>query len=198
MTHVESNQWESTWEVEFPSSSREELLTALVVRDLLHGSSFDLELDAGGSVVAVDYDVGDEWEDGRARLLVSAQLSGPEDRVAVQDLTEHVLEQVVDEAQGLVSRCELVATTGLSCLLFERVLETEERWDLVIPDWLAPDGAEVPFGFRSVVATTGEPWPTDEQLNAHGRLILVPYDGDAHLFAIPAPTNEDGALPVIQ
>jgi len=198
MTQSESNQWESTWEVEFPSASREELLTALAVRDLLHGASFDLELDTDGSVVAVDYDVGDEWEDGRYRLLLTAQLSGPEDLAAVRELTEHVLEQVVDEAQGLVTRCEFVASIELSRLLFERVPEAEERWDLVIPDWLAPDGAEVPFGFRSFVATTHEQWPTDEQLDAHGRLILVPHEDQAHLYAIPAPTTDNEDLPVVQ
>jgi len=196
MTQADSNQWESTWEIEFPSTSREELLTALTVRDLLHGSSFDLELDADGSVVAADYDVGDEWEDGRYRLLLTAQLSGPEDLAAIQDLTENVLEQGVDEAQGLVSRCELVATVGLSCLLFERVHETDERWDLVIPDWLAPDGAEVPFGFRPLIAASRELWPTDKQLDAHGRLVLVPFKGEAHLFALPAPMDE--TLPVFQ
>jgi hypothetical protein len=96
----------------------------------------------------------------------------------------------------LVSRCELVATVGLSGLLFERIHETDERWDLVIPDWLAPDGAEVPFGFRPLIAATRELWPTDKQLDAHGRLVLVPFKGEAHLFALPAPMDE--TLPIFQ
>jgi len=173
-----------------------ELLTALMVRDMLHGASFDLELEEGGRLVAVDYEVGDELEDDGYRLLVTAHMEGVEDLPAVQELTEQVLEQLLDDAQGLVKRRELVAIIHLGSLRFERVPDEGERWDLVIPDWLAPDGAEVPFGFRPLVAATGEPWPTDEQLDRYGRMIIVPHSGNAYLFAVPAPTED--SLPVIQ
>ncbi len=55
------------------------------------------------------------------------------------------------------------------------VPEDEERWDLVIPDWLAPDDAEVPFGFRSFDKVSGEPVPDNAAFDAHGRVIAVPF-----------------------
>ena len=67
------------------------------------------------------------------------------------------------------------------------VPEDEERWDLVAPDWLAPDGAEVPFGFRSFAADSGESWPGNDLLDAHGRVILVPAGDEIVAFGIPAP-----------
>ena len=82
--------------------------------------------------------------------------------------------------------------------------EDQERWDLVAPDWLAPDGAEVPFGFRSFDAKSGEVWPDNEVLDAHGRVVLVPDGDEILVFGIPAPEgwgdedhNEEGeGLPV--
>ena len=43
--------WETGWEVGFPAANADEMLLALVVRDLVHGASFDVEshwLSAGG------------------------------------------------------------------------------------------------------------------------------------------------------
>jgi hypothetical protein len=198
MLKIESGQWESTWEVAFPARTGEELLTALVVRDLLHGASFDLELEPTGPVVSVDYEAGDELEGDAYRLLVTARVSGVEDRAAVQELTEHVLEQLLEEGVELVARRDLLATIPMSDVVFEVVDESEERWDLVVPDWLAPDGAEVPFGFRPMADS--EPLPSDEQLDGHGRVVLVPHGDTAFLFGIPAPVDDDngGELPVIQ
>ena len=39
--------WEAAWEVEFPVASLEELAIALVVKDLVHGTSFDIEGEGG-------------------------------------------------------------------------------------------------------------------------------------------------------
>jgi hypothetical protein len=173
---VDSIEWEASWEVAFPATSPEELLLALVVRDLLHGDSVDLELDEEGSnqVLAVDYLAGDEEQEDGYRLLVTARVEGTEAREALQQLTERLLEQLVDEAEALVDRRQLLETVDLGALAFVPVPEEEERWDLVVPDWLAPDGAEVPFG----------------------RLVVVPHAGSAHLYAIPAPVGDE-SLPVI-
>ncbi len=195
--------WETSWEVSLPADTVEELLLGLVVRDLLHGTSFDLEHDREGqsSTLAVDYTVGDELEGRIYRLLVTMRASGKEDRLAVQSFTEELLEELVEDSEVLVGRRQALGSVELGSLGFERVPEEEERWDLVIPDWLAPDGAEVPFGFRSVIASTREAWPSDEQLDRHGRIVLVPHAGTAHLFAIPAPGGEeaggDRQLPVV-
>ena len=79
----------------------------------------------------------------------------------------------------------------LNQVRFDVVPEDEERWDLVIPDWLAPDDAEVPFGFRSFDSASGEPVPDNAALDAQGRVIAVPFEDKILFFGIPAPEEHD-------
>ncbi len=189
--------WEATWQVEFPAADRRELLLSLVVRDLLHGSSFDLELAEHGDVMAVDYLAGDEQQNDVYWLLVTARVQGPDDRESLQRLTEDVLEELIAEAERVVEARQRLGSLAIETLTFEVVPEDEERWDLVVPDWLAPDGAEVPFGFRPIDAATASHWPSDELLDAHGRIVLVPHGGVAYLYGVPAPVGEGLELPVV-
>jgi len=182
--------WEAAWEVEFPASSPEELALALVVRDLLHGTSFDIEGADGGADLALDYIAGDELEGTTYRLLVTAEATGSSDADVVRDVTERLLDQLVDEAESLMERRAVLAVEKAEALGFRSVPEDQERWDLVVPDWLAPDGAEVPFGFRPVLLGSDRPWPTDEQLDGHGRIVVVPFGGELQLIAIPSPPDE--------
>jgi len=182
--------WEAAWEVEFPASSPEELALALVVRDLLHGTSFDIEGADGGADLALDYIAGDELEGTTYRLLVTAEATGSSDADVVRDVTERLLDQLVDEAETLLEQRAVLAVEKAGALGFRSVPEDQERWDLVVPDWLAPDGAEVPFGFRPVLLGSGRPWPTDEQLDGHGRIVVVPFGGELQLIAIPSPPDE--------
>jgi hypothetical protein len=192
--------WETGWEVGFPASSSDELLLALIVRDLVHGSSFDVESVEDGSELALDFVAGDELQDQTYQLLLSAEISGTENREMVQAFTEQMLEDLVAEATDLVARREELGSRARAELAFQSVPEDEERWDLVVPDWLAPDGAEVPFGFRSFEADDGEPWPSNEVLDAHGRVVLVPAGDRILAFGIPVPAGwgeEDGQdLPI--
>lgn len=189
--------WEESWQVEFPAAEPRQMLLCLVVRDFVHGSSYDLELVDSESTMVVDYLAGDEHQDDVYWLLLTAQVRGPEDRESLQKLTEDVLETLITEAESLVEGSQQLDSLSIEELVFEVVAEDDERWDLVVPDWLAPDGAEVPFGFRPVIAATGERWPSDEQLDAHGRIVLVPHGGEGYLFAIPAPADEGHELPVM-
>ena len=183
--------WETGWEVGFPASNADELLLALVVRDLVHGASFDVEAVEDGSELALDFLAGDELQDQTYQLLLSAEIGGTENREMVQAFTEQMLEDLVAEAEDLVAQRQELGSRSVAELVFRSVPEDEERWDLVAPDWLAPDGAEVPFGFRSLDAERGELWPSNEVLDAHGRVVLVP-DGDEILaFGIPAPAGWD-------
>ena len=193
--------WETGWEIGFPASSTDELLLALVVRDLVHGSSFDVESVEDGSELALDFLAGDELQDQTYQLLLSAEIGGTENREMVQAFTEQMLEDLVAEAEDLVSKRQELGSRPSEALVFRRVAEDEERWDLVAPDWLAPDGAEVPFGFRSFETASGEAWPSNEDLDAHGRVVLVPAGDRILAFGIPAPTGwgeeeEERALPV--
>jgi len=177
--------WDTGWEVDFPAATLEEMMLALVVRDLAHGSSFDVEAVEDGTELAFDFLAGDELDGETYRLLLSAEIGGTDNSELVQAFTEQMLEDLVDEAEELVAQREDLGSRPAGELVFEKVPEDEERWDLVIPDWLAPDG---------------EPWPGDGALDAHGRVVFVPFGGAVHLFGIPAPEGwgeeEDGGLPV--
>jgi hypothetical protein len=180
---------ETSLELEFPAESPEQLLLALVVRDLLHGSSYDVADDQGRELAA-DYSAGDELDGSVYRMLITAEVEGTEEPEMVGELTEQIVDEIIAEAEALVADRAEVASLPLDDLEFLSVPEEAERWDLVVPDWLAPDGAEVPFGFRPFRAQDGVPWPDDAVLDAHGRVILVDLHGTVRLFAIAAPTDE--------
>jgi hypothetical protein len=192
--------WETGWEVGFPASTADELLLALVVRDLVHGASFDVEAVEDGSELALDFVAGDELQDETYQLLLSAEIAGTDNRELVQAFTEQMLEDLVAEAEDLVGQRQELGVMACAQLEFRVVPEEEERWDLVTPDWLAPDGAEVPFGFRPFDSSKNEPWPANDVLDAHGRVVLVPEGDDLLVFGIPAPEGwgeEEGeGLPV--
>ena len=196
--------WETGWEIGLPASSTDELLLALVVRDLVHGASFDVEAVEDGSELALDFLAGDELDGDTYQLLLSAEVGGTENRELVQAFTEQMLEDLVGEAEELVAQRQELSSRPADEVVFRAVPEDEERWDLVVPDWLAPDGAEVPFGYRSFVAESGTCWPSDDDLDAHGRVILVPAGKTIALFGIPAPAGwgeegdgDEGGLPVL-
>lgn len=181
------DSWETGWEVGFPAANADELLLALVVRDLVHGASFDVEAVEDGSELALDFLAGDELQDQTYQLLLSAEIAGTENREMVQAFTEQMLEDLVSEAEQLVAQREELGSRSSAEIVFQGVPEDQERWDLVAPDWLAPDGAEVPFGFRAFDARSGEVWPANEVLDAHGRVVLVPAGDEILVFGIPAP-----------
>ena len=193
--------WETGWEVGFPASNTDELLVALVVRDLVHGASFDVEAVEDGSELALDFVAGDELQDQTYQLLLSAEIAGTDNREMVQAFTEQMLEDLVGEAEELVAQREEIGVRSSAELDFRCVPEDEERWDLVTPDWLAPDGAEVPFGFRPFDSSNDQPWPTNDMLDAHGRVVVVPDGDEIKIFGIPAPAgwgeDEEGeGLPI--
>jgi hypothetical protein len=195
--------WETAWEVGFPASSTDELLVALVVRDLIHGASFDVEAVEDGSELALDFLAGDELDGETYQLLLSAEVGGTENRELVQAFTEQMLEDLVGEAEELVAQRQELGTKRVEEVDFRVVPEDQERWDLVVPDWLAPDGAEVPFGYRPFVSESDACWPSDDDLDMHGRIILVPAGELMVLFGIPAPAGwgeedegAEGELPV--
>jgi len=183
--------WNTGWAIEFPATTADELLLALVVRDLIHGASYDVEAEETGEEFAVDYTAGDELEAETYRLLLAAEVDGVDDAELVQSFTEHTLEELLDEAEELLeSRARLVSLAA-DKVEYKVVPEDQERWDLVIPDWLAPDGAEVPFGFRPFAAAEGTPLPDNATLDGHGRVIVVPFGGEVSFVGIPAPVEHD-------
>jgi hypothetical protein len=183
--------WNTGWAIEFPATTADELLLALVVRDLIHGASYDVEAEETGEEFAVDYTAGDELDDGTYRLLLAAEVDGVDDAELVQSFTEHTLEELLDEAEELLEGRTHLADLAAGGVEYRTVPEDRERWDLVVPDWLAPDGAEVPFGFRPFDVATGAPLPDDAALDGHGRVIVVPFGDQVSLVGIPAPVEHE-------
>jgi len=183
--------WLASFEVGFPASTLDELLLALIVRDLLYGSSFDVETPDGARTFQVDMTASEEIDAGTYQLLLEAEIRGLDDTEAAGAFLEQVIEEAIDEAQELLDGKSELAVVDADALEFRVVAEDDERWDLVIPDWLAPEGAEVPFGFRSFRPEGGEPVPDDETLDAHGRVVVVPFGGKFTFFALPAPAETD-------
>jgi hypothetical protein len=183
--------WTAGWEIEFPAGTRDELLAALVVRDLVHGSTYDVETEDGSAEFEVDYEAGEELEDAVYRLLIAAEVRGPENHEMLGAFTEQMLDEVMGEADELVGASREIDSAELSDVAFDAVTEDGERWDLIVPEWLAPEGSEVPFGFRP--KRVDEWWPADDDLDAYGRIVAVPFNGRMFLIALPAPPETDHA-----
>ena len=183
--------WTATLEIEFPATTLEEMTHALIVRDLVNGSSFDVETEDAGHQFSVDIAAGDELDQGSYRLLIDADIDGYDDAETVSAFLEQVLEEAIDEATQLNTAQVDLGEVPAAELEFRTVAEDQERWDLVIPDWLAPDAAVVPFGFRSYRPSDGTALPDDATLDEHGRVIVVPFGDRYHLVGIPAPSGSE-------
>ncbi|MCS7183494.1 MAG: hypothetical protein NZ869_10350, partial [Thermoanaerobaculum sp.] len=69
-------------------------------------------------------------------------------------------------------------------VVFAVVGEEDEKQQLILPEWLAPESADLPWGFQPFTKN-GEPWPSSEVLSAHERLVVVPFKGEYLLYALP-------------
>ncbi len=173
--------WETGWVLEMPSGAHD-LLVGLLVRDLLNGASFDVEFADEGVTMELDLTCGDELEEGAYRLLIMAEVRGTEDHDLVEAAVADLVAEAEEEAGTAAEAAQLLGVLPEGEVEFRAVPEDAERWDLVIPDWLAPDGAEVPFGFRSFHGAG--PWPSDAELDRFSRVVLVPGDGEIRAWGV--------------
>ena len=111
--------WETGWEVGFPASNAAELLLALVVKDLVHGASFDVEAVEDGTELALDFLAGDELQDQTYQLLLSAEIAGTETPVGIDGVS--VLPTLLGRSQDLSDRM-------LYWEFFERGFQQAVRW----------------------------------------------------------------------
>ncbi len=189
----DSTRWEDAWALDLPGETAEQILFGLVLKDLAHGTSFDVEFGEDGPVLEVDFVCGDELEGTTYRLLLVAEVAGPEERDLLTEFAEEALGEMAATAQEAVDGAELLDEAVLDAIEVRAVPEDEERWDLVCPDWLAPDGAEVPFGFRPFRKTDGSPWPSDEMLGRFSRVVVVPTERGYRLYGVNLPSEEEPA-----
>jgi len=185
-------RWDDAWALDLPGETSEQILFGLVLKDLAHGASFDVEFEEGEVRLEVDFICGDELEGTTYRLLLVAEVAGPEASTLLTDFAEDVLGEMAETAAEAAQGARLVGEAGLEEIEIRVVPEDEERWDLVCPDWLAPDGAEVPFGFRPFRKASGEPWPSNADLDGFSRIVVVPTEGGYRLYGVDLPTDEEG------
>ena len=119
-----------------------------------------------------------------------AELSGPKEflepaRDAVQDIVSEQVEAAAAEAGDAT----LLETKPADAIEFRKVGEDDARPSLVIPEWLAPGEVDTPWGFRSYDAK-GEPWPDEDVIASHDRLVVIRQEGRLLLYALP-PIEDD-------
>ncbi len=182
---------EHEWELELPAATAEQLLAALTTRDRLYGQSITLEPeDDPKKAVEVWLASVETLENGTYRLGVYAELSGPKEFLeAARDAVQDIVSEQVEAAATDAAAATLIETKPAAEVALRKVREEDERPSLVVPEWLAPAEAETPWEYRPYDAK-GEPWPGEELLGAHDRLVVVPYEGRLLLYALP-PIEDD-------
>ena len=187
-----TSKLEHEWELELPAATAEQLLAALTTRDRLYGQSITLEQeDDPAKAVEVWLASVESLEKGKYRLGVYAELAGPKEFLeAARDAVQDIVSEQVEAAAGEAAEATLIESKKLTDVEFRNVDENDERPSLVIPEWLAPGDVDTPWEFRSYAAN-GEPWPAEDVIQAHDRLVVVPFKDRLLLYALPPIEDDD-------
>jgi hypothetical protein len=182
---------EHEWEIELPAGTADQLLAALTTRDRLFGQSITLEPEEEPEkTVEAWLGAAEVLAGSNVRLGIYAELSGPKEYLdAARDALEDIVAEQVEAAAAEAAQAELLDRRPAPEVEFRQVDEDDEKPQLIIPEWLAPEKVELPWGFRSYDAK-GEAWPDDHLLGAHDRVVLIPFGGELLLYALP-PMDED-------
>ena len=183
---------EREWEFELPGAKPEEILAALATRDRLFGQTITMEPEEDpAKSVEVWIGTSDALAGKVYHLAVYAELSGTKEYLepAADALSEIFEEQI---AAGTVDAkaASLLERQAATAISFKAVPEEAELQQLVLPEWLAPEGADLPWGFQPVDAK-GKVWPSKKVLESHDRLAVVPFGDELLLYALPSLEEED-------
>jgi hypothetical protein len=185
---------EHEWEVELPGGTPEQLLAALAARDRLFGQSISLEPEEDDkNAVEVWIGTVEALEDSTFKLSIYAELTGPKQYLeAAREALEDIVGEQIEAAAVEAEQAKLLGRRPASEVTFRRVDEEDERTELIVPEWLAPEGDEVelPMGFRGFDAK-GEPWPSDKDLTDNGRVVVLPVKDELLLYALPPIEEEE-------
>jgi hypothetical protein len=183
---------EHEWELELPAGTPEQLLAALTARDRLFGQSITLEPEEDPKkAVEVWLGTTDALEGKTFHLGVYAELTGPAEFLeAARDALEDIIAGQIEAAAEEAGEAELLETTAAADIEFRQVPEEDEKMQLIMPGWLAPDDVDLPWGFLPF-GKDGKPWPGPKTVEAHERLVVLPVEGEYRLFSLPPIEDED-------
>ncbi len=183
---------EREWEFELPAGTPEELLAGLAARDRLFGQTITMEPEEEpAKSVEVWIGSSDALEGKIYHLGVWAELSGAKEYLeSAADALGEVLEEQIEAGVADAMAATLVDRQAMDAIVFRAVPEDQERPQVIVPEWLAPRGAELPWGFEAVDAT-GAVWPPPGTVERHGRLAVVPAAGEYLLYALPAIEGDE-------
>ncbi|MCU0292154.1 MAG: hypothetical protein MUF10_09230 [Thermoanaerobaculaceae bacterium] len=188
-----SKTMEHEWEVELPAGTPEQLLVALAARDRLFGQSVSLEPeDDAQNTVEVWFGAAEALEGDTFHLAIYAELSGAQQYLeAARDALEDIVGEQLEAAAVEAAEAKLLGSRPAKEVEFKAVKDDDQRPQLIIPEWLGPEGEEVemPWGFRAFDAE-GRSWPDDETIAANDRLVVLPVGDELRLYALP-PIEED-------
>lgn len=189
-----SKSIEHEWEVELPAGTPEQLLAALAARDRLFGQSVTLEPeDDESNPVEVWFGAAEAFEDNVYHLAIYAELSGAAQYLdAARDALEDIVGEQIEMAAMDATEATLLETRAAKEIEFKPVPDDDQRPQLIIPEWLGPQGedVEMPWGFRSF-GPDGRYWPDDDMLSAHDRLVVLPVAEELRLYSLPPIDSED-------
>ncbi|HPC84065.1 MAG TPA: hypothetical protein P5234_11820 [Thermoanaerobaculaceae bacterium] len=185
---------EHEWEIELPAATPEQLLAALAARDRLFGQSVTLEPEEDAeNTVEVWFGAAEALDDDTFHLAVYAELSGAQQYLdAARDALEDIVGEQIEMAATEAAEAALLETRKASEIEFRPVSDDEQRPQLIIPEWLGPQGkgVEMPWGFRAF-GPDGRAWPDDDMLSAHDRLVILPVGDELRLYTLPPIEEED-------
>jgi hypothetical protein len=179
-------------EIELPANTPEQMLAALAARDRLCGQSLTLELpEDPRTSVEVWIATAEALNEKMFWLGLHAELDGPKALLDdARDAVEEIFAAEVEAGAIEAEQAQLLERRPAGSVTLRAVPEKDEQPQIVIPEWLAPDDAEPPWGFLPFEAS-GQVWPGPALTEAHARLVIVPSGEELLLYSLPG-LPEDG------
>jgi hypothetical protein len=185
---------EHGWELRLPAATPEQVLAVLAARDRLFGQTITLEAEEGsGDAVEAWFGTVEALDGDHVRLGILTEVTGPSELLdAAVEALEDTLSEIVDEGTRDAAGAKLIGRRKRAEIRFVRVTnEDDERPELIVPSWLAPNiETDVPWQLQPV-DRSGARWPGDGILGEHGRVFVVPSGDELLLYGLPALEDDE-------